>query len=174
MKGRSFLLILPRPASSLSVEYGDLSMCVEVVDSATAAVAHINKYGSGHTECIVTENDETAGEFLRSVDSACAFHNASTRFADGFRFGLGAEVGISTGRLHARGPVGVNGLLSEKWILRSTGVDGESCTGDAGALKHLSRAEEIGDVQARGGHTASLFSNQYPPEERLGYTFVPL
>jgi glutamate-5-semialdehyde dehydrogenase len=91
------------------------------VDDVSAAIAHINHYGSRHTDSIVTENHPAAMRFLREVDSSSVMVNASTRFADGFEYGLGAEIGISTDKLHARGPVGLEGLTSEKYVVLGDG-----------------------------------------------------
>ena len=113
--------VKPATESDWSTEYLDLMLAVKVVDSTAEAIEHINAYGSHHTDAIVTEDSEAALTFLREVDSASVIHNASTRFADGFKYGLGAEVGISTNRLHSRGPVGLEGLVIYKYILQGDG-----------------------------------------------------
>jgi glutamate-5-semialdehyde dehydrogenase len=102
-------------------EYLAPILAVRVVDSLDAAIAHIAKYGSQHTDAIVTQDHANAMRFLREVDSSSVLVNASTRFADGFEYGLGAEIGISTNKLHARGPVGLEGLTSRKWIVLGSG-----------------------------------------------------
>ena len=111
----------PATEADWSTEYLDLILSVRVVGSLTAAVAHINRYGSHHTDAIVTADRDAAVSFMRAVDSSSVMHNASTRFADGFRYGLGAEVGISTSRLHSRGPVGLEGLVTYKYLLEGQG-----------------------------------------------------
>jgi glutamate-5-semialdehyde dehydrogenase len=104
-----------------STEYLDAIIAVRTVDGVDAALAHIRQYGSQHTDCIVSNDQATAERFLVRLDSAIVLHNASTQFADGGEFGMGAEIGIATGRLHARGPVGVEQLTTFKYIVRGTG-----------------------------------------------------
>jgi len=104
-----------------STEHLDLILNVRIVDSLQQAIDHINKYGSHHTDGIVTKNEENGKKFLSEVDSAVVLQNASTRFSDGYRFGFGAEVGISTNKLHARGPVGLDGLVTYKYIIVGAG-----------------------------------------------------
>ena len=126
-------------------EYGDLTLAIRVVPGIEAAIEHIETFGSHHTDCIVTEDDEGASRFLRGVDSAGVFHNVSTRFADGYRYGFGAEVGIATGKLHARGPVGLEGLVTYKYVLSGTGQCVSRYVGaNARRFKHDQTAESGG------------------------------
>jgi len=142
--------VAPASESDWETEYGDLILSIKVVDDLGDAVDHVTTYGSKHTESIVTEAPERASRFMRSLDSASVFHNASTRFADGYRYGLGAEVGISTGKIHARGPVGLEGLTTYKYYLEGSGqVVGTYAGEDAKPFTH----EEF-DGEWNPGHLA--------------------
>ena len=113
--------VVPANEEDWRTEYLDAVIAVRVVDGLEAAIAHVETYGSHHTDAIVTEDAAAAQRFLREVDSAIVLHNASTQFADGGEFGFGAEIGIATGRMHARGPVGVEQLTSFKYRVRGSG-----------------------------------------------------
>ena len=128
--------IIPASETDWSTEYSGLILSIKMVDSLEDALEHIHKYGSKHTECIVTEDPSAADRFLQQVDAAGVFHNASTRFADGYRYGLGAEVGISNSKLHARGPMGIEGLTTYKYKLRGTGHIVAEYSSGARRFKH--------------------------------------
>lgn len=118
---RALIHVKPADEQDWRTEYLDLILSIRVVDSMEAAVEHINRYGSGHTDVIVTADPSRAVQFMNTVDSANVFSNCSSRFSDGFRYGLGAEVGISTGKIHARGPVGLEGMVIYQWRLLGNG-----------------------------------------------------
>jgi glutamate-5-semialdehyde dehydrogenase len=114
--------VVPASDEDWGREYLDMVIAARVVDGVDAAIEHIRRYGSSHTDCILTENDGTAAEFFRRLDSAILMRNASTQFADGGEFGMGAEIGIATGKLHARGPVGAEQLTSFKYLVEGDGA----------------------------------------------------
>jgi glutamate-5-semialdehyde dehydrogenase len=120
-KTASIIKVKPATEKDWSTEYLDYIISIKVVDGLDEAIEHINCYGSGHTDTIVTADKAKAAKFMELVDSANVFWNASTRFSDGYRYGLGAEVGISTNKIHARGPVGLEGLVIYKWKLLGSG-----------------------------------------------------
>ena len=120
-KTRAIIKVKPAAEKDWSTEYLDYILSIKVVDGVDEAIEHINHYGSHHTDAIVTQVQATAERFLDLVDSAGVFWNCSTRFSDGYRYGLGAEVGVSTTKIHARGPVGLEGLLIYKWKLLGSG-----------------------------------------------------
>lgn len=114
-------LLKPSTEESYGTEFQSYTMALKCVSSVDEAIKHIRKNGSGHSECIVTENDSTAAKFLAQVDAACVYHNAPTAFTDGAQFGLGAEIGISTQKLHARGPMALEEICTYKWIIKGEG-----------------------------------------------------
>jgi len=116
--------VAPSDSTSYETEHLDLVLSVIALPSLSVVMQFINEHSSHHTDCIVTESETAASAFCRGVDSAGTFINASTRFADGFRYGFGTEVGISTGKIHARGPVGLEGLVIYKYVLQSKGSAG--------------------------------------------------
>ena len=133
------MAVSPAEAADWATEYLDYILAIKVVDSLDQAIEHINRYGSHHTDCIVSADANAARRFMQEVDSAGVYWNASTRFADGFKYGLGAEVGISTGKLHARGPVGLEGLVTYKYKLFGQGQIAADYT--SGGPSHFTHRE---------------------------------
>ena len=121
LSGQNYQPLRPATDNDWATEFLDLILAVREVDSPNDAIAHIERFGSHHSDCIVTRNEETAERFLREVDSATVYWNASTRFTDGAEFGFGAEIGISTDKLHARGPMGLEELTTYKYVIRGEG-----------------------------------------------------
>jgi glutamate-5-semialdehyde dehydrogenase len=113
--------VVPATEADWTTEYLDAILSIRLVDGVEGAIAHIDRYGSHHTDAIVTGDQATADRFMSELDSAILLHNASTQFADGGEFGMGAEIGIATGRMHARGPVGLEQLTSFKYRVRGAG-----------------------------------------------------
>ncbi|MEO0686208.1 MAG: glutamate-5-semialdehyde dehydrogenase, partial [Cyanobacteria bacterium J06649_11] len=122
--------VIPVTVADWETEYSDLILSIKIIDSLPEAISHINEYGSKHTDAIVTEDVEAAEKFLSLVDAAGVYHNCSTRFADGFRYGFGAEVGISTQQIPPRGPVGLEGLVTYKYRMTGNGHVASSYTGE--------------------------------------------
>jgi len=120
-QARKIISLSPANAVDWRTEYTDLILSIRIISDLDAAISHINEYGSHHTDAIITKDKKKADRFMQMVDSASVFWNCSTRFADGFRYGLGAEVGISTTKIHARGPVGLEGMIIYKWKLTGKG-----------------------------------------------------
>jgi len=131
--------------SDYGAEYLDYVIALRIVENMDLAVEYINRFGSHHTDAIITMNNENAMKFMQAVDSASVFWNASTRFADGYRYGLGAEVGISTGKIHARGPTGLEGLVSYKYYLKGKGhIVSDYINGENKQFKHIKTNDKWG------------------------------
>ncbi len=143
---RKIIAVKAAQETDWSTEYLDYTISIKLVRDADEAIEHINTYGSGHTDSIVTSNKLTAVRFMNLVDSGNVFWNASTRFSDGFKYGFGAEVGISTSKLHARGPVGLDGLLSYKYMLVGNGHIVDDYASNKKSFKHVGLKKQIGDL----------------------------
>lgn len=143
---RKIIAVKAANETDWSTEYLDYTISIKLVRDADEAIEHINTYGSGHTDSIVTSNKQTAVRFMNLVDSGNVFWNASTRFSDGFKYGFGAEVGISTSKLHARGPVGLEGLLSYKYMLIGNGHIVDDYASNKKSFKHVGLKKQIEDL----------------------------
>jgi glutamate-5-semialdehyde dehydrogenase len=139
--------VVPASEDDWATEYSNLIVSIKIVNSLEEAIKHVDRYGSGHTESIVTEDKAAATEFMNRLDAASVYHNVSTRFADGFRYGLGAELGISTNKLHARGPVGLEGLTTYKYKLFGDGHIVASYSKGERTFKHRRLGQRVARVE---------------------------